>query len=238
MNSQTGENRLRIKNGFQRPQHDARKQTQGHKSPVFPMIFILFAGFLFCGCAHFENQQPLNGAPATDKKAEARNNAASLLYQLVGEEKNVSKILIIKSNSEELGRLIKAISKMAADSEKRLESLASNNLDLNLHAIELPQGEKATRDAVAKTEEHELLFSSGKKFEFDLLLTQAQALNYGWHLAKIAAENSSRPEEIQEFTAISHAMQKLYDQVIGQMRQNKLSQTGSLNCSGIVFQLL
>ena len=109
---------------------------------------------------------------------------------------------------------------MASDSEKRLESLASNNPDLNLHAVELPQGEKATRDAVAKTEENELLFSFGKKFEFNLLLTQAQALNYGWHLAKIAADNSSRPEEIQEFKAISEAMKKLYDQVTTQMRLN------------------
>jgi hypothetical protein len=179
---------------------------------------LLFAGFLFCGCAHFENKQSVNSAPVVNKKTESRNNAASLLYQLAGEEKNVSKILIIKSNSEELGQLIKAISQMAADTERRLASLASNSPDLNLHAVELPQGEKETRDAVAKTEEHELLFSSGKTFEFNLLLTQAQALNYGWHLAEIAAENSHRPAEVQEFTAISRRMKHFYDQVVTQMR--------------------
>jgi hypothetical protein len=209
-----------MKKRFQWPGHDAYPHTKVIKSSVVPVISIFFAGFLFCGCAHFENKQSLKGVPVTGKKDEPCNNAASLLYQLVGEEKNVSKILIIKSHGVELGGLIKAISQMAAESEKRLESLASNNLDLNLHAIELPQGENATRDAVAKTEEHELLFSSGKKFEFNLLLTQAQALNYGWHLAKIAADNSSRPQEIQEFTAISEAMKKLYDQVITQMRPN------------------
>jgi hypothetical protein len=208
-----------MKRQFQRRQRDACRLTRGNKLPIAPLTSILFAGLLFCGCAHYENKQPVNATAAVAKKIEARNNAASLLYQLVGEEKNISKILIIKGNSEELGRLIKAISKAAADSEKRLESLASNNLDLNLHSIELPQGERETRDAVATTEEHELFFSSGKEFAFNLLLTQAQALNYGWHLAKIAAENSSRPEEVQEFTATSQIMKNLYDQVIAQMRQ-------------------
>ncbi len=207
-----------MKPGLPWSQHNFFHQTQGQMPSILSVFSILFAGFLCCGCAHSENKQSKHGAQATDKKAEASNNAASLLYQLVSEEKNVSKILIIKSSSKELGQLVKEISKMASESEKRLESLASNNPDLNLHAIELPQGEKATRDAVARTEERELLFSSGKKFEFNLLLTQAQALNYGWHLAKIAAENSSRPGEIQEFTVISDEMKQLYDRVIIQMR--------------------
>jgi hypothetical protein len=82
----------------------------------------------------------------------------------------------------------------------------------------LPVGEKATRDAISKTKEKELLFSSGENFEFNLLLTQADALSYGWHLAKIAAENSSRPEQVKEFTSLSLAMQDLYKQVVGLMR--------------------
>jgi hypothetical protein len=176
---------------------------------------------LLCGCAPLEKTQPANAELSEPEKLGIRNNAASLLYDLLGDEKNVSKILIIKRNSEELGRLIKTISEAAADDQKQLEWLAKNDPNLNLHAVELPQGEKATRDAVAKTEEHELLFSSGKEFEFRLLLTQAQALGYGWHLAKIAAENSSSPEEVQKFTAMSRGMENLYDQVALRMQQNK-----------------
>jgi hypothetical protein len=182
---------------------------------------ILLAGILLCGCAPLEKAQPAKGESSELEKLGVRNNAASLLYDLLGDEKNVSKILIIKRNSEELGQLIKAISKAAADAEKQLEQLAKNDSDLNLHAVELPQGEKATRDAVAKTEEHELLFSSGREFEFKLLLTQAQALGYGWHLAKIAAENSSSPDEVQKFTAMSRGMENLYGQVALRMQQNK-----------------
>jgi len=88
-----------------------------------------------------------------------------------------------------------AISDTSADVKKQWEHLAKNDPNLNLHAIELPQCEKATRDAVTKTEEHELLFSSGREFEFKLLLTQAESLSYGWHLANIA-ETSSSSEEV------------------------------------------
>jgi hypothetical protein len=123
------------------------------------LISIFLAGFLLCGCAPLERKQIVSGESPVPEKLEIRNNAASLLYDLLGDEKNVSKILIIKRNSEELVRLIKAISEAAADDEKQLELLAKNNPNLNLHAIQLPQGEKATRDAVAKTEEHELLWS-------------------------------------------------------------------------------
>ena len=180
---------------------------------------ILLAGFLFCGCAQLEPNQPVGIQSPASQKLEIRNNAASLLYDLLGDEKNVSKILIIKRNSEELGLLIKAISETAADNKKRLEQLANANPGLNLRAIQLPQGEKATRDAVAKTKEHELLFSSGREFEFNLLLTQAEALSYGWHLAKIAADNSSSPEEVKTFAAMSQEMENLCKRVVERMQQ-------------------
>jgi hypothetical protein len=184
-----------------------------------PIAGILFCAGIFCGCAPFQKPAPAQNAPAIPaEKLQMRNNSASLLYDLLGDEKNVSKILIVKRNSAELGRLIKAISTTTGDGAKQLEQMAKADPTLNLHALELPPGEKATRDAISKTKEKELLFSSGENFEFTLLLTQADALSYGWHLAKIAAENSSRPEQVQEFDALSAAMQDLYKQVVALMR--------------------
>jgi hypothetical protein len=183
------------------------------------VLGILFYAMIFCGCATFHKTVPTKNAPAISaEKLQMRNNSASLLYDLLGDEKNVSKVLVIKGNREQLHSLIKAISAMTGDAAKQLNQLAKTDSTLNLHAIELPVGEKATRDAIAKTKEKELLFSSGENFEFTLLLTQADALSYGWHLAKIAAENSSQPEQIHEFDSLSMAMQDLYKQVVALMR--------------------
>jgi hypothetical protein len=181
-------------------------------------IRLLLVASIFCGCTQTKHLE--SGQGPADKKLETRNNAASLLYDLLGNEKNVSKILIVKSNSESLGRLIKAISEQSADYQKQLDGLAGNDVNLNLHVLELPPGEKAARAAAAKTDEHELLFSSGKEFEFNLLFTQAEALSYGGHLAFIAAENSSQPEEVHIFTMMSKTMNQLHDQVIVQMHRN------------------
>ncbi len=150
---------------------------QSGKIPkVRAVIPILLSGFLCCACAHLKKPQAVNSEPSAVEQLSARNNVASLFYDLVGDEKNVGQLLMIKRNSEELGRLIRAIAKVAADDEQQLKSLAANDPNVNLRAIKLPQGEVETRDAVSKSKETALLFSSGSEFEFNLLLTQAEAL--------------------------------------------------------------
>ncbi|HEY4839738.1 MAG TPA: hypothetical protein VIH72_14075 [Candidatus Acidoferrales bacterium] len=151
-------------------------------------------------------------------KTEVRNNAASLLADLFHEEKNVDKVLIIKHNSAAFGDLIKSISKTASDGEAKLEALAKDDKTLNLHALELPPGEKATREAISKTKEHEMLFSTGETFGLNLLLSQTDALDYGSHLAKIAAENSSSPEQEKEFHALDVALKNLFNRVVARIR--------------------
>ena len=180
------------------------------------ILFCVFAG-VFCGHANAQKSAPSD--PGSDKsKIEVRNNAASLLADLLGNEKNLSKILIIKHNSAELGRLIKAISKTAGDGIEQLELLAKNDPTLNLHALQLPPGEIAARAAMSKTMEHELLFSSGEKFELHLLLTQTDSLDYGSHLAKIAAENSTSPEQERKFHALGVSLSALYQRVVADIR--------------------
>lgn len=183
------------------------------------LVTAIALGLWFCGCASELKPSATSHGSASSTKIEIRNNAVSLLYDLLGDEKDVSKILLIKRNSEELGRLIKLISKTSADAEKELADMARAHPDLPLHALELPPGEKATRNAIAKTKERELLFTSGADFEFNLLLTQADALSYGWHLARIAAENTPRPDEMDKFNRLSQKLKDLDDQVRNRMHQ-------------------
>jgi hypothetical protein len=186
--------------------------------PFVERLFIVsIAVSLFCGRSNA--RKPAAPSPAEDAgKIEVRNNAASLLANLLGDEKNVSKILIIKHNSPELGRLIKSISTTAGDGAKELEALAKSDPTLNLHALQLPPGEVATRAAISKTKEHELIFSSGEKFELSLLLSQTDALDYASHLAKIAAENSSSPEQQRKFHSLEVALNTRFREVVAKLR--------------------
>jgi hypothetical protein len=175
---------------------------------------VLLAGVFWSGCAGVP--APLSPAGQT-KDLAAWNNAASLLYDLMGDEKDVSKVLLVKLHTRELSELIKTISARAKDNRKLLEEMAKSDPQLNLQIMRLPPGEKAARASEGKSKEYDLLFTSGKTFEFNLLLTQAEALNYGWHLAKVAAENSPRPEETAQFKALYQTLENLYRQVFQQM---------------------
>jgi len=158
------------------------------------------------------------GPRLSAEKTVARNNAASLLFQLVEDEKNVHVILLVKGNRADVASLVQAISATAGDASKNLLLLAQADPTLNLHATDLPAGEVAARAAIAKVKTHQLLLSTGDNFEFALLLTQADALSYGYNLAQIAADNSSDPVQRQTFTAIREAMKSQYQQVIAFIR--------------------
>jgi len=178
-------------------------------------------GFL-CGCAHLQTEpasRPPSAPAARDaSRIQLRNNAASLLHDLLDDEKNVGKVFIVK-HGKAVEPLVKLIAAAAETNEKELEQLARQDPALNLQALKLPAGERATRDAIAKSKEYDLLFSSGANFEFNLLLTQAEAQNYGWHLAKVAAENSADPQEVKTFATISETMKHLYEQTVDEMRR-------------------
>jgi hypothetical protein len=71
---------------------------------------------------------------------------------------------------------------------------------------------------MAKTKEHELLFSSGDNFAFNLLLTQTDALSYGSHLAAIVADNAPRGEFARQFQSLAATLDGLLQQVAAQIR--------------------
>jgi hypothetical protein len=150
---------------------------------------------------------------------QTHDNTLALLDDLLGDEKNVSKILIIKRNSDELGKLVKDISKTAGDGAKMLEALAKTQPGLDLKAINLPPGETATRKSISKTKEQILLHSKDAEFEFQLLLTQAEALNYGAYLAMVIADTETDANRTREFLRLSAELRDLRERVEAMLRQ-------------------
>jgi hypothetical protein len=176
------------------------------------------ASVTYCGCSTVRTPAPEAASATVSQNQELLNNAASLLAALLKDEKNLNKILLIKSHSQDLGGLVDVISRAAAEGENQLKTLAQNNPGLDLNALGLPSGEQAARKAIAKTKEHDLLFSSGDNFAFNLLVTQIDALSYGSHLAGIVAENAPRGEPARQFHALAATLDRLLQQVAAQMR--------------------
>jgi hypothetical protein len=183
---------------------------------VVNLLQILPAVLFIMGCRAPHTAPAENAAERID----LRNNAASLLYDLLGDEQNVSKLLIIKRDREQLHRVIKSIASSADANRKALEQLMKQDPSLDLKATALPRGERAARAAESETKRKELLAATGTEFEFKLLLTQAEALAYGAHLAKVAAQSEAQPERAKAFTAVSTEMQRLHGNVIALLRSS------------------
>jgi hypothetical protein len=194
------------------------------QSIMFKLIVLIPAVVgMFCGCSTSSSSpksldQPSAPQPQNVERIQLRSNAAGLLFDLLEDEKNVGEIFVVKSSSAKVINLVKLISATALVNEKELTQLAEADPGLNLKSMGLPPGETAARAAESKSEEYDLLFSSGTNFEFNLLLTQAQAEDYGWHLAKVAADNSTLMSERKSFTGMSMGMQRLYEETVKQMR--------------------
>ena len=174
---------------------------------ILALLALLVAGVL-AGC-----QSPKAARPSASSVS-TRNNAYSLLHQLLDQQKNVSLLRFIKSEPADLKKLVNQIATTSGTGAKLLEKFAKDDPAINLDDIRLPPGEVATRDAIAATKQKELLGQSGAEFELALLLTQTEALSYGWHLAAVAAANEPQPDRARVLKGISEDMQTLYLAVV------------------------
>ena len=189
-------------------------------------LALLLTPFVLCSC---QTHRPWATTPSgpvgstvSEKKSfdlPTRNNSLALLNDLLNDEKNLSKILIIKLESAELDRVVKDISATAANGAKLLESVTKNNPQLNVEKTELPPGEQAVRDSIAKTKRKLLLHSHGAEFQFQILLTQVQALSYGAHLALIISENEPDTAIARQFSDLSARLSQLQERALAMLRK-------------------
>jgi hypothetical protein len=164
------------------------------------------AACVLTGC-----QPPKSGsALGVSSAPSTRNNCYSLLHQLLDEQKDISMLRFIKREHSDVKNLINRIAASSGAGSELLEDFARQDPSLRLDDIRLPPGETATRAAIASTERKELLGQTGDKFELTLLLTQTEALSYGWHLAKVASENEPQPNRARALAGMSEDLKKLY----------------------------
>lgn len=185
--------------------------------PGRPLLLALGILSIIGGGCRTPHQPP---AAAASLQQQTRVNSYSLLHQLLTQQRNVDKLLVIKLESAELKRLIKSIAAASGAGADQLEEFARQDRSLRLDQTSLPPGESATRDAIARTKKKELLTPFNSNFELDLLLTQSEALSYAWHLGKVAALNEPDAGRARLLNELSSEMKGLHGQVFALMRSH------------------
>jgi len=174
-----------------------RQQQAQHARMKLKILLILMATALVSGFGWGKKEKKPAEKPVTNESLPA---GYALLFKLLSDEKDVSKLLLIKKDRRELHQLIKEIADSASTAHKQLERNAKH-LGLALADQKLPTVELAARESISKEKAKELLSTKGDEFEFRLLMSQHEALTYGIHLARQLAEaetDRSQRELLQE----------------------------------------
>lgn len=149
--------------------------------------------------------------PATPKELA---EGYALLFKLLGDEKDVSKLRIIKHENPDLKELMKLISERSRAAYDLLEASAKHDANWNLKAEPIPAAEIETRKAISKTKTRQLLSSKGDEFELLLLLSQNEALTYGSHLTKVLADLETEPTRRKFLVQLESELENLQNRVI------------------------
>jgi hypothetical protein len=178
---------------------------------------------LSIGCAPFHNtpanyNQPTTLATAIPAKGVLENGYA-LLFDLLGDEKNVSLLHFIKHENTDLKTLIGDISRVSGEANKRLEEFGKTDPTLNLKNQGLPLAELAARKSISTEKTRVLLHSKGDEFEFQLLLSQHEALVYGANLAQVTAASDTDSQRAQYFRQFADRYAALDQRVLQMLRR-------------------
>jgi hypothetical protein len=151
-------------------------------------------------------------------QARVRNEGYSLLYQLVGQESDAAKILIIKHADIPIADIIKEIANTCGQAKKELDQFHEKDRHLNLEMAHLPEIEQKARASIQSTVTKQLLFSSGKTFEVRFLFTQAEAMNYASHLAQVLQDEEDNPARKEFLATLSERCTTLHDRVMALLK--------------------
>ncbi len=140
------------------------------------------------------------------------------MYDLVSQESDVAKLLVIKHTEPPVTDAIKEIAETCSRAKIQLDAFHKKDHQLSFTMSNLPSIEQQTRTSIAATDTKELLFSSGKLFEHRLLFTQAQAMNYAAHLAQVLQEKETEPSRKDFLVKLAERCTTLHDKVIKLMQ--------------------
>lgn len=157
-------------------------------------------------------------SPSDGEIATARNQGYALLYSTIDDESKVDKVLMIKGPSPQVTDLIKAIAQFSRETRDGLDAFAKTDSTLGLQNDGLPAVETATRDAISGATAKQIVFSGGREFEFNILMTQHEALNYITHLAGALGEQETDATRKQYLSKVTKDSIALHERVIVQLK--------------------
>jgi predicted component of type VI protein secretion system len=164
------------------------------------------------GCASNTNSTEHNGGLIHE-----RNQGYSLLYALMTDESKVDGLLVIKSVNDPLAKLVRQIAAASKQARQQLDSYVGSDSRIVIDEPDLPKLEDESRDLESKRDTKNLLLTSGKELQLNLIFTQAQATGYAANLSQALANREDDAGRKQFLTDLAKQFAGYRDQLMGML---------------------
>ena len=156
------------------------------------LLTILLAA-LTAGCAHVAEPRDKTAtkAPKLSQERQVLSEGYSILYQDARKFDASDLVLLVKSESDAMKKLVSSVSEMGDELKRDLERIAKDYPGVRIDLDPLPEMEKRKRMAVGMTRAKEfapVVGKGGREYERTVLLSFANGLNHERHLCKVMAE--------------------------------------------------
>ncbi len=147
----------------------------------------------------------------------------ALLHDLLSQQKNVDKILLLKNESDALDELLTDIAEASGDGAAQIKEMADTNNMISLGVIGLPMIERRVRKAMSDDTASKLLAAGGREFELRMLLAQFRATGYVAELARQIAELENDGGRAEWLRSYADRYKKLRDRTFDLLRDMRQS---------------
>jgi len=156
------------------------------------LLTILFVS-LTAGCAHVAEPRDKTAtkAPKLSKERQVLSEGYSILYQDARKFDASDLVLLVKSESDAMKKLVTSVGEMGDELKTDLERIAKDYPGVRIDLDPLPEMEKRKRVAVGMTRAKEfapVVGKGGREYERTVLLSFSNGLNHERHLCKVMAE--------------------------------------------------
>jgi hypothetical protein len=166
------------------------------ETPMFSRSGLLLAvllGVLTAGCAHHAapRDKTATKAPKLSKERQVLSEGYSILYQDARKFDASDLVLLVKSESDAMKKVVSSVAEMGDQLTKDLERIAKDYPGVRIDLDPLPEMEKRKRKAVGVTRVKEfapVVGKGGREYERTVLLAFSNGLNHERHLCKVMAE--------------------------------------------------
>jgi hypothetical protein len=180
--------------------------------PPTRLSLVFLPLFLATACA--QTRPP----PAAEPAGAPGGSGYALLYELLGQEKDVSKLLIVKRERDDFEAVIDAIAETAGRAYEDLGELGETDPSLNLSDTRLPAGERAARESISASKRNALLTENGEEFEMLMTLAQSEALAYWVGLSESLSRAEADPARLAFVQALWRDGRRLQDSLTALLR--------------------